>query len=215
MAQPGTGAETYVDDFVYACKHYTPKLFLVECAADRSGMNFWFPTNKITNEGYKDWFAQGINGTKDYTYSKIFQESRVQALVNQVQDHQLEKFKNSKLQAHSLKKLLKEYVNLIPYNYNQDIIRLRTEKIYNTLETLSELVNVPILYYRYWNVENPYVENFTKSLGNRLLSEYVFDWAKEKLNGNHLADSIHLNPEADTLLVNELLAPFISNYLNG
>lgn len=223
MAAPGTGAEVYIDNFIYACKEYSPKLFVVDLAADRSGMNFWFPSTKINNEKYQDWITHGSSETPNkYTYSKIFEHSRVSAITPKIQQHQLEKFKYSDLQAHSLKTLLKKYTELMPYNYNDKLIRLRTTKIYNSLEMLSELLNIPIIYYRYWNAENTYTSEFTNTLStDRYLNKKfnmdsgVFEWAAVKFNNNHLADSIHLNPEADTAFVKELLAPFISNYLSG
>jgi hypothetical protein len=223
MATPGTGAENYVDNFVYACKEFKPKLFLVETAADRSVMNFWFPSTKVNTETYQDWFTYGSSEAPDeYAYSKIFEHSRVSALTPKIQRHQLDKFKHSNLQAHSLETLLKKYVELIPYNYNDTLIRLRTVKIYNTLETLSELVNVPIIYYSYWSAEYLYSAEFTDTLSpdrylNRKfdIKDGVLSWAAAKFNNNHLADSTHLNPQADTAFVKELLAPFISSYLNG
>ena len=222
MGSPGTGAEIYIDNFIYACKKYKPKLFLVDLAADRSVMNFWFPSTKINTEIYQDWFTYGSSETPDeYTYSKIFEHSRVSALTPKIQQHQLDKFKHSNLQAHSLETLLKKYVELIPYNYNDTLIRLRTMKIYNTLETLSELLNVPIIYYSYWSAEHLYSAEFTTTLSpdrylNRKfgIKDGVLNWAAAKFNNNHLADSTHLNPQADTAFVKELLAPFISSYLD-
>jgi hypothetical protein len=222
MGYPGTGAEIYVDNFVYACKEFKPKLFLIEAAADRSVMNFWFPSTKINTETYQDWFTYGSSDRPDeYTYSKIFLHSRVSSLTNKIQQHQLDKFKHSNLQAHSLETLLKKYVELIPYNYNDTLIRLRTIKIYNTLETLSELLNVPIIYYSYWLGEDLYSAEFTNALSpdrylNRKfgIKDGVLNWAAAKLDNNHLADNIHFNPQADTAFVKDLLAPFINNYLD-
>lgn len=222
MGAPGTGAEVYVDNFIYACKEYKPKLFVIDLAADRNVMNFWFPSTKINNETYQDWLTYGSSETPNkYTYSKIFEHSRVSALTPKIHQHQLDKFKYSDLQAHSLETLLKKYTDLIPYNYNDTLIRLRTIKIYNTLEMLSELLNIPIVYYRYWDVENIYTSEFTNTLStdrylNKKLnmSSGVFEWAAVRFNNNHLADRIHLNPNADTAFVKELLAPFINNYLN-
>lgn len=114
-----------------------------------------------------------------------------------------------------------EYFNkfwqLADYMEHDDLHKIRNTKNWVALEEIAALMDIPVLWYSIV----PINETFTATLPrDRYLNAWcnithVMEWAKIRMNGQHLADDYHLNSAADQLVSKELFAPFIKNYVDS
>jgi hypothetical protein len=218
LATPCHGSEKYLSSFLYACKHYKPKLFFVETASDRSGGYFYVPnmlSNEISNSSPSEinhmFNTYGIaNGGKHDFRLQGFSDpnsKRTKAVLETCSDPV------------DSKKLLNSFNYVRVFNESGTIKYYKTNNNYVSLEMLSELTNIPVLYYSY-NNETQFCRQFLKDYipTDRYLNEFhklpadVIDYASEQLNGKHLADDCHHNYNADLLVAKNLIIPFIKNY---
>lgn len=218
LAIPVFGSERYLSSFLYACKYYNPKLFFVETAEDRSGSYFYIQnttaeeiSNTSSTEINQFFHSHGINNKGRHDF-------RLQGRIDPNSNHVKRVLKTSRNLTNSEKMI--NYFNYVMIDNDSGPVKsYKTNNNYVSLETLSKLTNIPVLYYNY-GTEVEFCEQFLKEFvpTDRYLNKFhnlpgsVIDYTNEKLNGNHLADDSHHNYNADLLFAQELIIPFIKNY---
>ncbi len=224
MSMPGHGSEQFVDAYVYACDRWRPRLFLAELVEDRSLRLLSIPNDTT------QFIA---SGSQDYIYEMGFQygiphQPYVTSLMEQYHIHngagddpsEHEIMSRSTINGFGLNEVL-DWVNRVRIFHEEDSLRLiRSVRNFSSLEKLSSIVGIPVLYYRHthWkDIEAKMAVTFGDRYMNGWhgLSTGVADWANAKLNGQHLADHAHLNRKADQLVVRDLMVPFIRHHLSS
>ena len=220
LATPCYGSEKYLSSFLYACTQYKPKLFFVETAANRSSRYFYVPNktleevnNLAPEEIYRFYNTHGIEDWGRHRFRiHSFSSPKDQRVKEAMQtcDGPVE-----------IKKLLDSfnYVRVVADDFL--IKRYRTISDYTSLESLSSITKIPIVYYTYDDGEFQAAKTFIENQvpHDRYLNQFhnigsVVDYTNEKLNGKHLADECHHNYEADVLFAKDLLIPFVEHYCN-
>ena len=219
LATPCHGSERYLSSFLYACKYYKPKLFFVETASDRSGGYFYIDNtrseeiSKASPAEINEFFhSHGITNGGRHDF-------RIQSFSNPDSEHVKTITKTSNVYINR-KKLLDSFNYVRVCNDSAAIAHYKTINNYVSLETLSEIANIPVLYYSFSNDETKSCERFLKDSvpSDRYLNRFhklpasVRDYANEQLNGKHLSDDSHHNYDADLLVAKNLIIPFIENY---
>jgi hypothetical protein len=218
LAVPCCGSERYLSTFLYACKHFKPKVFLVETASDRSGSYFYIPnddTDRISKlppvEINRIFHTLGISDSGVHPF-------RLQTFSSPNDTYVREKFRTCSPQINP-KYLLDWFNRVSVFNHSFEVKSYKAQNNYISLETLSELMGIPVLYYTYDNGETNSVKPFidTHLSADRYLNKFyglpagVKDYVAEKINGPYLADDSHLTHEGD-VLVAKLIIPFIESY---
>jgi hypothetical protein len=226
LSVPGRGTELYLENYIYACNEYNPKLFIAEIYIDRTYVNFWFPTKEIENlllEGKIDEIYQS-SLEKRYSWKEQEIDYRLQlSRINRITKNtiHLEKFQNCNIKWHSIEKLLEMYKTVSVYLDEDYLLALRSTKNLINLKKLSEITKIPVLFVSYGMPAIEFNESFVKNLNQDEYLNYfhnlpsgIIEWAEEKLKGKHFSfDNDHLNKTADQLSVDELFVPFIKNYI--
>lgn len=224
MGSPGNGSERFQYDYVYACKRFSPKLFMVELVEDRSLRWLMVPndlTLQISGEHpqsiYEKQFQYGLPNqpyvTNDMDYYRIYNSEEVDENFYQGI------MQGSLIQGFTLKQILRSLNDVRLFYEHKSLWMMRSIKNFVALEELSSLVGIPILYYKQTDYSN--IEDGLKSLiGDRYMNAWcglnttVERWADQRMGGLHLADEVHLNKEADRLVIEELMVPFIRHHLS-
>ena len=218
LATPCHGSEKYLSSFLYACKYYKPKLFFVEAASDRSAGYFYIPNSKLeqVNQSSPENIHEIFNtyGIDDFGRNDF----RIQSFSDQ-NDDRVKTALETCNEPIEIKKMLQyfNYTRLVTDSFL--VQRYKTINNYMSLETLSEITNIPILYYSYIDTEFQSSKTFMETVVpvDRFLNKFykmsgVVNYTNDKLNGKHLADECHHNYDADVLFAKDLLIPFIENY---
>lgn len=218
LATPCHGSEKYLSSFLYAYKYYSPKLFVVEAAADRSAGYFYVPNDTLKNindlgieDIYKTFNTYGINeGGRNRFRIQSFSDPNDERVIDTMETC------NEPVE---IKKLLNSFNYVRVANDSFLVRRYKTINNYMSLETLSSITNIPVLYYRYEDGEFQAAKSFMEKQvpTDRYLNKFynlsgVVNYTAKKLNGKHLADDCHHNHDADVLFAKELLIPFIEHY---
>lgn len=224
MSMPGHGSEMFVNAYIYACSNYKPKLFLAELVEDRSLRLLSVP-NETTKyiatlpceEVYEHSFQHGMDG-EPYITNHMGNYHVHNSAGDDPAEHAI--FATSNVEGFDLKEVL-NWLNYLRLFHEDDSLRLmRSIRHFVTLEKLSRLVGVPVLYYRHTNWTD-IEDKFSGTVGDRYLNAWhgldtgVADWVNKRMDGKHLADNTHLNLDADKIVVNELMAPFIRHHLGS
>lgn len=230
MSIPGCGSEIFVDAYIHAVDKYKPSLFLAELVEDRSRRMMYLPNDisqSISAQSaeliHDQSFQYGMPGM-DYNENQMDQY-RIHGGAGTLRTYDKRMFRNQRMldnchvqgHGHTLKTLL-DWFNILNVFHESDSLELmRTIKNFMSLEKLSKLIGVPVLYYRY-NQSTAYESKLSMQMSDRYLNNWhgmkvgTCDWADGKLNGSHLADHTHLTKYADELVIHELIAPFIKDY---
>lgn len=218
LAAPCCGSERYLSTFLYACKNFKPKVFLVETATDRSGNYFYIPndaTERVSKlpsvEINHIFHTSGILGNGVHPF-------RLQTFSSANDSYVQEKFRTCSPQINP-KSLLDWFNRVSVFNHSFEVKSYKAQNNYVSLETLSELTGIPVLYYTYNNDETNSVKPFIDAhlSADRYLNKFhglpagVKDYVAETINGPYLADDSHLTHEGD-VLVAKLMIPFIESY---
>lgn len=220
LAKPCHGSEQYLSSFLYACEKYQPKLFFVETVSDRSGRYFYVPNETLDNINEKspEYINQMFNtygiengGRHDF---------RIQSFSDPKSERIADIMKTCK-EPIKVKRCL-DYFNYSRILSDADAVRYyKTNNNFMSLEILSKLTQIPVLYYDFEG-ESIFCKEFIDNHVNadRHLNQfhnisYVRDYMNIKLNGKHLADDCHHNHEADLLVAKDLIIPFIKNYCDN
>ena len=223
MSLPSHGSEQYTDAFVFACRRWKPKLFLAELIHDRTFFNGWIPTTdsaRIANlspfDIYHGCFAYGTSDDPVYNRGDVM-KYKVSKAVDIKSADMAERWSTVSIDRLTLREYFDTFWQLAEYMQHDDLHNIRNIKNWYALEELSKLVGIPVLWYSIV----PINETFTATLPReRYLNAWcdithVMEWAKVRMNGQHMANDYHLNAAADELVSNELFAPFIKNYVDS
>lgn len=222
MSMPGHGSEQFVGAYIQACKRWKPTLFLAELVEDRSLRLLNIP-NQITHG------ISGLSAQEMHLRTFQYGEPGKPYVVNDMDGYQIHNgagddpsehaiLAGSTVTGFKLKELLL-YFNNVRLFHEEDSLRLmRSIRNFVSLEDLSSMFGVPVLYYRHthWtDIE----DKMSGMFGDRYLNHWhglgtgVADWANVKMDGGHLADHTHLNMQADQMVVDQLMVPFIKHHL--
>jgi hypothetical protein len=223
MSMPGHGSERFTDAYVYACSHHRPILFMAELVEDRSMRLLSIPnatTHRIAGMDPEPIYEMGFQHGMPYEPYRTGDMEHYHihnGAGDDPAEHEI--MSGSTIQGIGLLELL-YWFNRVRIFHEEDSLRLmRSIRNFLSLEKLSVLVGVPVLYYRhthYTDIEN----KMSALIGDRYMNAWhglgtgVADWANHRLGGRHLADNAHLNRTADELVVNELMAPFIKHHFS-
>lgn len=223
MGMPGHGSEQFVNAYVYACDRWKPALFLAELVEDRSLRLLNIPndtTHRIASEEpnriYEMSFQHGLPG-QPYVTSLMENYHIHNGAGDDPSEHEI--METSTISGFGLNEVLDWFNRIRMFHEEESLQLIRSIRNFVSLERLSSIVGVPVVYYRHthWrDIEHKISNGF----GDRYLNAWhgldtgVADWANRKLDGRHLADHAHLNLEADRLVVRELMAPFIRHHLS-
>lgn len=224
MAAPGYGSEYFQHGYVYACKRFSPKLFMVELVEDRSLRWLEVPNNatsEISNADavsiYEKHFQYGLPG-RSYVTNGIERYSIYNGARDDDPTYQ-EVMQGSLVGGFTLGKILRS-LNEVRLFHEHDSLRImRSIRNFVALEELASLVGTPILYYKQTNYTK-IAEKLKDLIGDRYMNAWcgldtcVERWAEQRMDGHHLADEIHLSKEADRLVVDELMVPFIKHHMS-
>lgn len=230
MSIPGLGSEVFVDAYINAVDKYKPSLFIAELVEDRSRRMMYLPTDTshaISTQPadiiYDMSFQYGMPGM-DYNENQMDQY-RIHGAAVALKSFDKRMIRNQRMFdschvqgiGYSLNTLL-DWSNILNVFYDSDSLdTIRTITNFISLEKLSKLVGIPVLYYRY-NQTLQYESKLHMHIADRYLNSWhgltigTNEWANIKMQGRHLADHTHLNKEADMLVINELVVPFIKDY---
>jgi hypothetical protein len=226
LSVPGRGSELYLENYVYACSEYDPKLFIVEIFIDRTFCNFSFPTEDTQHIFLENDIEKIYNCNREKRFS--WKDSEIDfriadTRINRISDNKihLKKFQNCTIQWNSIEKILEMYRTVSIYLDEDYLLGLRSTKNLLNLQSLSKLLKIPILFLAYGSpaidYNKPFVSRLNKDEYLNLfhgLPSGMIEWAEYRLKGNHFSwDNDHLNRLADELTVDELLLPFIENYI--
>ncbi len=222
MATPGYGSERFVDDYIYACKRFAPRLFLAEMVEDRSMR--WL---KVPNETTKHISSMDADAIYDMNFQRGHpREPYVTSDMDRYQIYNgggddpqdTEIMSGSFIQGFKLKELLRGLNNVRLFHEHETLWLMRTVKNFVSFEDLSSMVGVPVLYYKHTDYSDISVK-LRDRLGDRFMNRWhgfehgVSALADRRFGGKHLADGIHLTRDADHMVVNELMVPFINHHL--
>jgi len=223
LSVPGHGSELYLENYVMASRKYKPRLFLAEIWLDRTFCNLWLPTQAAKRHAdlpvhdlYENSFPLGRCDGQHYDYKDLW-DYKLFRYEDVDQRHQM-LFEQSPVIAHELTEVLEMYENISVYLKHESVLSLRTIKHLMSVEDAAQLVGIPVLWWTYSDMKM--FTKFSASLPpDRHLNTWcginvgTSRWAEGKLDGRHLADVCHLTAEADKMVVNELMSPFIRNHL--
>jgi len=223
LAVPGHGCELYLENYMMASKEYKPKLFLAEIWLDRTFCNLWLSTHAAKkhaelspHELYSNSFPIGTNNGQHYDHKDLWDYKLFR--YDDIDDRYRMLFNQLPILAHDPKEILNMYENLGVYLEHDWVLTLRTIRYLMSVENAAQLVGIPVLWWTYFDM--PMFTKFSDSLPpDRHLNTWsginvgTCQWAKQKLNSKHLADKCHLTAQADTMVVKELMAPFIQHHL--
>lgn len=230
MSIPGSGSEKFVDAYIHAVDKYNPSLFLAELVEDRSGYMLYLPN--AVSQSIADQSAGSIHDhsfqyglpNSDYVencmeayrihYATIALPSTSKLLIRNQRMFNDCYIRNNEYNMHTLL----DWMNTLNVFHQSGPLQLmRTVTHFMSLEKLSKLTGIPVLYYSYHQTLN-YEAKLISHIQDRhmntwhSMSDGTCQWANNKLNGQHLADNTHLNKQADELVIKELTAPFIKYY---
>jgi hypothetical protein len=230
MSITGSGSETFVDAYIHAIDKYNPSLFIAELVEDRS-RHMMYLTNDVSQsiseqsaETIHDMsFQYGIQH-EPYTENQI-EEYRIHNGVCVLKSYDKLRAKTQRMfddcyirgHGHTLCTLLDWINTLNAFHHSKQLNLMRTIKHFMSLEKLSKIAGVPVLYYRY-NETLGHESKLRSHINGRYLNSWhninvgTQEWANTRMQGMHLADHTHLNKQADELVIKELMVPFIKHY---